>query len=396
MSKKQTTPNPHVAAGKQPSQPATTDQLYQRISDVLAVAHSSAYRAVNVAMVQAYWEVGRIIVEEEQQGKATAEYGEYLIKEISARLSKKFGKGFDRRNLWFMRSFYLSFEIVNAVRSLSLSSQIGRAVNDASSSAPIHHAVRDGLPVVRPELTWTHYRLLLKVERPDVRRFYLDECIAANWSTRQLDRQICSFFYERLLASRDREPVREEIHTLEPGPTPQDIIKDPFVLEFLGMQENRNYLEKELEQGLIDKLHAFLLELGRGFAFVKRQQRISADGDNFYIDLVFYNFILKCFILIDLKTQKLTHQDIGQMDFYVRWYEDNVRAEGDNPTIGIILCAEKSETIAKYSVLKESQQLFASRYMLYLPTESELQAELAREKQLIEMEKRLARGSDGE
>lgn len=363
MSQKLTLLNPPLSGGRSTSQPATTDQLYQRISDVLAEARSSAYRAVNFAMVQAYWEIGRIIVEEEQQGKATAEYGARLITELSKRLKAGFGKGFDRSNLWFMRSFYLAFPKIDALRR---------------------------------ELTWTHYRLLLKVERPEVRQFYLDECIAANWSTRQLDRQICSFFYERLLASRDRKPVREEIHTLEPGPTPQDIIKDPFVLEFLGMHEVPRYTEKVLEQALIDKLHTFLLELGRGFAFVKRQQRISGEGDHFYIDLVFYNFILKCFVLIDLKTQKLTHQDIGQMDFYVRWYEDNVRAEGDNPTIGIILCAEKSETIAKYSVLKESQQLFASRYMLYLPTEAELQAELAREKQLIEMEKRLAAREDGD
>jgi predicted nuclease of restriction endonuclease-like (RecB) superfamily len=339
------------------------EQLYQRISTVLTDARSSAYRAVNFAMVQSYWEIGRIVIEEEQQGKATAEYGTRLITDLAKRLRTDFGKGFDRSNLWFMRSFYLAFPKIDAVRR---------------------------------ELTWTHYRLLLKVERPEVRQFYIDECIAANWSTRQLDRQICSFYYERLLASRDREPVREEIHSLEPDPTPQDIIKDPFVLEFLGMQDVPKYTEKVLEQGLIDKLHSFLLELGRGFAFVKRQQRISADGDHFYIDLVFYNFILKCFVLIDLKTNKLTHQDIGQMDFYVRWYEDNVRAEGDNPTIGIILCAEKNQTIAKYSVLKESQQIFASRYMLYLPTEAELQAELAREKQLIEMEKKLAGGDDEE
>lgn len=341
----------------------SVEQLYQRISDVLADARGSAYRAVNFAMVQAYWEIGRIIVEDEQQGKATAEYGARLVTELSKRLRAGFGKGFDRSNLWYMRSFYQVFPKIDAVRR---------------------------------ELTWTHYRLLLKVERPEVRQFYLDECIAANWSTRQLDRQICSFFYERLLASRDREPVREEIRSLEPGPTPQDIIKDPFVLEFLGMQNVPKYLEKELEQGLIDRLHDFLLELGRGFAFVRRQQRISADGDHFFIDLVFYNFILKCFVLIDLKTGKLTHQDIGQMDFYVRWYEDNVRAEGDNPTIGIILCSKKNETIAKYSVLKESQQLFASRYMLYLPTEEELRAELAREKQAIEMERRLAGETDGE
>ncbi len=335
----------------------SVDEVYKRISEVLADARGRAYRAVNFAMVQAYWEIGRIIVEEEQQGATRAEYGTYLLDELSKRLTAGFGKGFDRTNVSKMRAFYLAFPIVDALR---------------------------------PQLTWTHYRLLLKVDRSEVRQFYLDECIAANWSTRQLDRQITSFYYERLLASRDREPVREEIRTLEPGPTPQDIIKDPFVLEFLDMRDVPSFREKELEQGLIDKLHDFMLELGRGFAFVGRQQRISADGDHFYIDLVFYNFILKCFVLIDLKAGKLTHQDIGQMDFYVRWYEGNVRAEGDNPTIGIILCAEKNETIAKYSVLEESRQLFASRYMIYLPTEEELQAELAREKRAIEIEKRLS------
>jgi predicted nuclease of restriction endonuclease-like (RecB) superfamily len=351
------------------SKPAVTrsqksvDQLYKRISDVLADARGRAYRAVNYAMVQAYWEIGRMIVEEEQLGKAKAEYGKQLIEELSRRLTEDFGKGFDRSNLWHMRSFFMAFPKVDALRR---------------------------------ELTWTHYRLLLKVERPEVRQFYLDECIAANWSTRQLDRQITSFYYERLLASRDREPVREEVRSLEPGPTPEDIIKDPYVLEFLGMRDVASFREKELEQRLIDKLHDFLLELGRGFAFVGRQQRISADGDHFYIDLVFYNFILKCFVLIDLKTGKLTHQDIGQMDFYVRWYEGNVRAEGDNPTIGIILCAEKNETIARYSVLEESRQLFATRYMLYLPTEAELRAELAREKQAVELEKHLVEEGDGE
>lgn len=340
----------------------TIESVYRNISDVLADARGCAYRAVNSAMVQAYWEIGRIIVEEEQQGKAKADYGRQLIKELAKRLKNDFGKGFDRSNLWHMRSFHLAFPKIDALRR---------------------------------ELTWTHYRLLLKIERPEVRQFYLDECIAANWSTRQLDRQIASLYYERLLASRNKELVRGEIKTLEPGPTLSDIIKDPFVLEFLDLPGKKDYLEKELEQGLIDKLHDFLLELGRGFAFVGRQQRITADGDHFYIDLVFYNYILKCFVLIDLKTGRLTHQDIGQMDFYVRWYEANVRTASDNPTIGIILCAEKNETIAKYSVLEESRQLFASRYMLYLPTEEELRSELEREKQAIELEKRLTEGSNG-
>ena len=343
-------------------QQKSVDELYQRISYVLADARGRAYRAVNFAMVQAYWEIGRIIVEEEQQGATRAAYGTYLLDELSKRLTAGFGKGFDRTNVSKMRAFYLAFPIVDALR---------------------------------PQLTWTHYRLLLKVDSPEVRQFYLDECINANWSTRQLDRQINSFYYERLLASKNKELVRSEIQNLEPGPTPQDLIKDPFVLEFLDLSEKRDYLEKELEQGLIDKLHDFLLELGRGFAFVGRQQRISADGDHFNIDLVFYNFVLKCFVLIDLKTGKLTHQDIGQMDFYVRWYEANARTESDNPTIGIILCARKNETIAKYSVLEESRQIFASRYMLYLPTEEELQAELEREKRAIELEKRLSGNCEG-
>jgi len=290
------------------------EQLYQRISGVLADARGRAYRAVNFAMVQAYWEIGRIIVEEEQQGKTKADYRDYLLKEISDRLTKEFGKGFDQSNLRYMRLFYLSFEIANALRSQSPPDQIRDALRHTSLSSLVDRQ----LPLIRPELTWTHYRLLLKVERSNVRQFYLDECIAANWSTRQLDRQIASLYYERLLASSDREPVREEIRTLEPGPTPQDIIKDPFVLEFLGMQEIPSFREKELEQGLIDKLHHFLLELGRGFAFVGRQQRITADGDHFFIDLVFYNFILKCFVLIDLKTGKLTHQDVGLLCSLVR------------------------------------------------------------------------------
>ena len=217
---------------------------------------------------------------------------------------------------------------------------------------------------------------------------YLDECIAANWSTRQLERQINSFYYERLLSSRNKGLVKAEIKKLEPGPTPQDIIKDPYVLEFLGLKESKAYLENELEQGLINKLHDFLLELGKGFSFVARQKRITIDGDHFYIDLVFYNYILKCFVLIDLKVGKLVHQDIGQMDFYIRYFEEEIKLTGDNPTIGLILCAEKNEAMAKYTLLKGSKGLFASRYKLYLPTEKELKEELKRERQLLELEMR--------
>ena len=349
------------------------DTTYQSVKHILEEARKKAYSAVNFVMVQAYWNIGRIIVEEEQKGKATAGYGEYLISELATRLTAEFGKGFTQTNLRYMRLFYLSFEIMNT---------------SASQSPPeqIHHALRDELPVIRPELSWTHYRLLLKVERPDVREFYLDECIGANWSTRQLERQINSFYYERLLSSRNKGDVRSEIKKLEPEATPHDVIKDPYVLEFLGMRESREYLETDLEQGLIDKLHDFLLELGKGFSFVSRQKRITIDGDHFYIDLVFYNYFLKCFVLIDLKVGKLTHQDIGQMDFYIRYFEKEVKLPGDNPTIGLILCAEKNEAMAKYTLLKDSKTLFASKYKLYLPTEKELKEELRRECQLLELE----------
>ncbi len=351
------------------------ESAYQTIKEVLVQARTQAYRAVNVAMVQAYWNIGRIIVEEEQKGKAKADYGEYLLKELSARLTREFGKGFDSSNLRYMRLFYQSFEIVDAVRS-------------HSPSKKICDAVRHELPAVRHELSWTHYRLLLKVEKPDVRQFYLDECISANWSTRQLERQVNSFYYERLLSSKNKGPVKAEIKKLEPGPKPQDIIKDPYVLEFLDLKENKKYLEHELEQGLIDKLHDFLLELGKGFSFVARQKRITIDGDHFYIDLVFYNYILKCFVLIDLKVGKLIHQDVGQMDFYIRFFEEEMKLTGDNPTIGLVLCAEKNEAMAKYTLLKDSKNLFASKYKLYLPTEKELKEELKRERQMLELEMR--------
>lgn len=223
------------------------------------------------------------------------------------------------------------------------------------------------------------------------RNFYIDECIKSNWSTRQLERQINSFYYERLLSTQEenKNKVREEIKHLEPGRTINDVVKDPYILEFLNLKENKKFLEKDLEQGLIDNLQEFLLELGKGFSFVGRQRRITADGEHFYIDLVFYNYLLKCFVLIDLKLGKLTHQDIGQMDFYVRYYEKEIKGEDDNPTIGIILCSEKNETIVKYSILEESKQIFASKYMFYMPTEEELKREIKRDREILEIEERM-------
>ena len=242
---------------------------------------------------------------------------------------------------------------------------------------PIRHALRD-------ELSWTHYRMLIKVENPDARAYYVDECAKGNWSTRQLERQINSFCYERVLSSRNKEAVVNEILEKEPVRTPEDCIKDPYVLEFVGIKQNPNVYEKDLESALINEMERFMLELGRGFAFVARQKHLDLEGEHFYIDLVFYNFLLKCFVLIDIKTDKLTHQDIGQMDTYVRIYDDLQRVDGDNPTIGLILCAKKNETIVKYSILNDSKQIFASKYQLMLPTEEELKYHIEQERRRIE------------
>lgn len=329
-------------------------RFYESIKDVLIKARSNAYRAINFEMVTAYWNIGRLIVEEEQHGKTKAEYGEKLITELSVKLSRDFGRGFDERNLFYMRQFYLSFPKLNALRS---------------------------------ELSWTHYRLLMRVENENARDFYIDECVKSNWSTRQLERQIHSFYYERLLASKDKLPVKREADTRakELAVSAEEQIKDPYVLEFLGLKEPPALKESRLEQALLEYLQKFLLELGRGFSFVSRQMRISTETQHFYIDMVFYNYLLKCFIIIDLKTAKLTHQDIGQMDMYVRLFEDKMKQPGDNPAIGIILCTEKDETVVKYSVLKDNKKIFASKYKLYLPSEKELKDELERERQILRL-----------
>jgi len=279
-------------------------------------------------MVQAYWNIGKIIVEEEQNGKDKAKYGLYLIKELSEKLTKDFGKGFTPSNLKYIRQFYLVF--------------------------PISHTLCD-------QLSWSHYRSLLKVKSERARLFYIKEAEQNDWSVRALERQINSFYYERILSSKDKEPVIKEAKEKTAKLKPENILKDPVVLEFLDLKDRASYRESELEQSLIDKLQEFLLELGKGFCFVDRQKRITAENEYFYIDMVFYNYILKCFILIDLKIGKLTHQDIGQMDMYVRMFEDKYKIKNDNPTIGIILCSEKNEAVAKYSVLKDNKQLFSSK-----------------------------------
>lgn len=328
-------------------------KFYEEIKSILSEARHKVYQTANFAMVEAYWNIGRSIVEQ-QEGEDRSEYGSGLIKELSKQMTKDFGKGFTPTNLKYMRQFYLTFSNSHALRG---------------------------------ELSWTHYRLLMKVENKNARHFYLEEAIKSNWSTRQLERQINSFFYERLLSSQNKEKVTEEIKMLEPAKLPEDIIRDPYILEFLGLNSNDDFYESDLEQALITHLQKFLLELGRGFSFVARQKRITFDGRHFRIDLVFYNYILKCFVLIDLKIGDLTHQDLGQMQMYVHYYEREMMNEGDNPPIGIVLCADRSESIVKYTLPENETQIFASKYKLYLPSEEELLQELKNEYDILEASK---------
>ena len=314
------------------------DNLYASVREILSNARKRAYTAVNYAMVESYWLIGQQIVEHEQHGEARADYGKGLLKELAARLTTDFGKGFDERELRKMRQFYLTFK------------------------------KRDTL---RPELTWSHYRRLISIEDEKARLWYMNEAADSVWSTRQMDRQISTLYYERLLASREKESVVAEAEEKLKNVAPTQFIHDPFVLEFLDLKDYPALHESNIEQALIDHLQQFLLELGRGFCFVGRQRRMRYDDEDFYVDLVFYHSILKCHVLIDLKLGKLTHEDVGQMDSYIRMWDALYKNEDDNPTLGIILCSQKSEAIVKYSVLSEGKQLFASRYKLYLPTEEE-------------------------
>ena len=325
--------------------------LFEKIEGVIKSSRKKVRQHVNNVLLITYWQIGKIIIEDELKGNYRADYGKEVLKSLSEQLTSDFGKGFDIRNLQYMKQFYKNFPIANALRS---------------------------------ELSWTHYRLICKVESATARKWYIEEAINDNWSTRALERQINSFYYERLLSSQNKEPVIKEAKQKTADLVPHDILKDPYVLEFLELQNRPEYSENELESALIDHLQNFLLELGRGFSFVARQKHIDLDGDHFYIDLVFYNYILKCFILIDLKKGKLTHQDIGKMDTYIRIYEDKIRQSDDNPTIGLILCSEKNSAVVKYSILSENKQVFASKYKLLLPTEEQLAEQITMDRNQIE------------
>ncbi len=340
------------------------NSLYQEIRAVLESARAVAYRAVNTAMVQAYWNIGRLIVEHEQGGAKRAAYGETVLEDLSHRLMAEFGRGFDVTNLRKMRQFYRMFQIRDTVRL-------------DSTRGIIRHTVS-------AELSWSHYRLLMQVESLAAREWYMREAADQNWSARQLDRQISVLYYERLLASRKKKPVRKEADAKLAAIKPEQFIRDPYVLEFIDLKDYPALRESAVEEAIINNLQAFLLELGKGFSFVARQKRMRFEEEDFYVDLVFYNYLLKCFVLVDLKAGKLAHHDIGQMDSYVRMFDAHARPKGDNPTIGLILCAAKNEAVAKYSVLNESKRLFATKYMHYLPTEKELRIELKRERRLME------------
>ena len=321
---------------------AIQNNTYQSIRGYVIDAQRQVYTAVNAAMVTAYWNIGKAIYEVCGESDRAA-YGKQVLKYISDRLVAEFGKGYDVRNLRNMRQFYLAFPKRNALRT---------------------------------ELSWTHYRLLMRVSDETARYFYMDEAVKSGWSSRQLERQINTMFYKRILASKDKESVAAEIETSEPRAEYEKIIKDPYVLEFLDLPPNAHYYESDLEQALIDHLQKFLLELGRGFSFVARQKHFNIDDRHFYIDLVFYNYILKCFVLIDLKTGDLTHQDIGQMQMYVNYYTRKMMNEGDNPPIGLLLCTDKSDTLVRLTLPENNSQIYAAKYMDYMPTEEELKREL--------------------
>ncbi|MCG7656235.1 PDDEXK nuclease domain-containing protein [Wielerella bovis] len=324
------------------------------IKTILQQARQKAYAAVHAEMVWAYWQIGKRIVQEEQHGEQRAQYGQQIIQTLSDELTREFGRGFSKRTLWEIRQFYQEFPDFPNMRT------------------------------VFAQLSWSHFQRVLKVQNEQARTYYLREAAENGWSVRTLDRNISTLYYDRLLASQQPEIVQAEMLANTQTLQADDVIKNPTVLEFLNLPSSLAYTEAELEKALIDNLQQFLLELGKGFAFVARQQHIRTETSDFYIDLVFYNYILKCFVIVELKTNKLTHQDIGQLDMYVRMYDDLKKQAGDNPTIGLLLCTETDSVVAKYSVLHDNPQLFASKYVHYLPSEAELIREIEQQKRLLQ------------
>jgi len=367
-------------------------QLYQRIRQILESARTNVARSVNSTQVVANWLVGREIVEEEQRGDRKAGYGQKLIVRLSERLERDFGVGYSATNLKLFRQFFLTYPDL-------LTNRIGHTVRDQlapsetrlpaiqDDAGEIGHTVCDqswAPGLLHPNLSWSLYRHFLRVDKPQARAFYEIEAIKNNWAARELERQINSLLYERLALSKDKKGLMRLATRGHKVQHPADVFKDPVVIEFLGLPESPKLVESSLEEALINNLQAFLLELGKGFAFVARQERLTLDGDHFYIDLVFYHTVLKCYVIIDLKTGKLTHQDLGQLQLYVNYYDHERRTKGDNPSLGLILCADKNDAVVKYTLGPDQQKkIFASRYKLHLPTEAELKAEIRRELEVL-------------
>lgn len=378
--------------------------LYRRIFQILESAQARVARTVNTTQVVANWLIGLEIVEEEQKGRRRAGYGERLLRDLAEALQKEYGSGYGLTNLKLFKKFYLEYPGLTGI-------QKGHAVRDFFILGPTPetsgkgHAARDLLSmpaeissaqsnkswqpgVLHANLSWTHYRTLLRVEKPEARAFYEIESLKNNWSARELERQINSLLYERLALSKNKKGLLKLATKGHDVQRPADVFKDPIVIEFLGLPESSKLVETDLESALIDNLQTFLLEMGKGFAFVARQERLTLDGDHFYIDLVFYHTVLKCYVMIDLKTGKLTHQDLGQLQLYVNYYDRERRTPGDNPTLGLILCADKNDAVVKYTLGPEQEKtIFASRYKLYLPTEAELKAEIRRELKVLHRER---------
>ena len=372
--------------------------LFERVARIIEIARSQVARSVNTAMVQAHWLIGHEIVEVEQEGKERAEYGEQVVRRLAEQLSKRFGKGFSYPSVKRMKQFYLTFPKGSAIPeelgdyrkgSAALSQLPGSDALEKGSTL-LSQSARSGLSLFPPLLSWSHYILLIRIENPQARAFYEIEAAREMWSTRELERQIASLLYERLAKSRDKEGLLALAREGQIVSTAADVIKDPMVLEFLELEERIHWLERDLEQAIIDRLESFLLELGKGFCFIARQRRITLEGDHFYVDLVFYNRLLRCFVLIDLKLGKLAHQDLGQMQMYVNFFDRHQRVEGEAPTVGIVLCSEKNDAMVRITLPEDNEQILTSRYQLYLPTEEQLREAVLIERQRLEEARLLA------
>ena len=336
-----------------------TGSVFEDACNIIETAQKVAYSAVDLTLVHRNWLLGKRIADEELNGESRAEYGAEVIKKLSKDLNAQYGRGYTKTNLYNFYSFYKMYPEI-------FHSESGKS---------------------NVKLSWTHYRVLLQVKDEIAREWYENEALRETWSVKALQRNISSQYYYRILKTQDKAVVETEMKELTSEyQSKLEFIKNPVIAEFLGMKEDTSFLESDLEQCIIGNLQKFLMELGKGYAFVARQQHIHTEKEDYYIDLVFYNYILKCFVLIDLKTKKITHQDIGQMDMYIRMYDDIKRGEGDNPALGIVLCADTDEDIAKYSILHGNEQLFASKYKLYLPTEEELRAEIETQKEMFSIQ----------